>query len=59
MKILSQKALVKIRLHTSVKIALIASLVGFISAIIIKEKYLLIISLINLLISFYTYITLR
>ncbi len=50
---MSQKAVLRLKLQTSLKIALVASLFGLIAAIIIKEKYILIISIINLILSVY------
>ena len=49
----------RLRLQSSLKIAFIASLFGLVVAAITEEKYLLIISIINLILSIYLVSILR
>ncbi len=50
---MSQKTVLRLKLQTTLKIALVASLIGLVAAVATKEKYILIISIINLVLSVY------
>lgn len=44
---------IRLSFKTSIKIAFLVSLAGLLSAILVKERYLLLLSLINFLLSLY------
>ncbi len=56
---MSQEGVIRIGFKTTIKIAFLTSMIGILSSALVKERYLLLISLINLILSLYIIKTYR